>query len=196
MLTTNNWWKQILPKNLYDRIRSFLLYAPTDYSMLWQVPPQMHVGNEVERIKGYRYPAPGSRVGASVPVRESPDHVFDIKHYGRDYRNLPSGNEIFINSSTKPTLSAPVVPKIGSPGQKNPAVALYDPSGLRTTMTANWPALEKSLAENATPNHLVKPEWENHLAEIWEECDRKGIPRAPGRLFYKIAPEGYTEIKW
>ena len=74
--------------NLYFQIRSFLLYRPNDPFNLWQQPPQRVTPGNVERIKGYRYPAPGSRPGAAVPTRFSEDEVYDIKHYARDPRNL------------------------------------------------------------------------------------------------------------
>ena len=43
----------------------------------------------VDRIQGFRYPAPGSRHGARIPIRETVDDVYDIKEYTRDPRNLP-----------------------------------------------------------------------------------------------------------
>jgi len=42
----------------------------------------------VERIKGFRYPAPGSRPHANIPIRESEDGVYDVKYYSRDPRNV------------------------------------------------------------------------------------------------------------
>ena len=41
---------------------------------------------KVERIKGYRYPAPGSREAARVPRVENSDEVFDTKYYSRATR--------------------------------------------------------------------------------------------------------------
>ena len=41
-----------------------------------------------------------------------------------------------------------------SPGTKNAAVMEYDPSGLRSTMTATWGALDKAVIANAAPDHL------------------------------------------
>ena len=43
---------------------------------------------KVERIKGYRYPAPGSREAARVPRVENTDEVFDTKYYSRDRLNF------------------------------------------------------------------------------------------------------------
>mmetsp|Transcript_35272 Transcript_35272/g.35931 ORF Transcript_35272/g.35931 Transcript_35272/m.35931 type:complete len:197 (+) Transcript_35272:48-638(+) len=196
MLTTRAFWEKYLSKATVDRIRRVILYKPDDPYNLWQMPPAQVPDDEVERIKGFRYPAPGSRVGARVPIRENEEQVYDIKHYSRDSRNLQKTDELYINASSKPTLTAPLVPRIGSPGSKNPAVESYDPSGLRTTMTANWASLDKALAENAAPNHLVTPEWEKDIEKIWAECDRKGIPRVVGRRMYNSAPASYNEIRW
>lgn len=150
----------------------------------------------VERIQGYRYPAPGSRTGARVPIRDSKDDVYDIKHYSRDPRNVKPDEETFINSATKPSLLAPVVPQIGSPGNKNPAVLRYDPSGLRSSMTANWAALEASLEKRAIPNHLPGPEWFKDLKAIEADCEKKGIPYVAGRRYAGKSSSNYTEVRW
>jgi hypothetical protein len=50
----------------------------------------MHVeGLNVDRIKGYRYPAPGSRHGAKVPMRDHSDQLYDTTYAPHDPRNLP-----------------------------------------------------------------------------------------------------------
>lgn len=41
---------------------------------------------------------------------------------------------------------------------QNPDVFRYDPTGLRSTMTANWTSLARSL-DAARPNHLPRPAW-------------------------------------
>jgi hypothetical protein len=50
----------------------------------------MEVNFPVERIKGFRFPAPGSRTGARIPTRESADQIYDTGYYYRDPRNLKS----------------------------------------------------------------------------------------------------------
>jgi len=55
---------------------------------LMQQVPQREKISSVERIKGYRYPAPGSITGARVPNREREDDIYDTKHFSRDPRNL------------------------------------------------------------------------------------------------------------
>jgi len=175
-----------------------VLFRAEDPNGLIQVLPQREANvSGVERIKGYRYPAPGSRTGARVPIRESEEDVYDIKHYSRDPRNVKPDEETFINSAAKPSLFSPKVAQIGSPGNKNPAVLRYDPSGLRSSMSANWAALDKSLAARAVPNHLPSPVWFKELKDIEAECEKKGIPYVAGKR-YDVGKmsRNYNEVRW
>ena len=63
--------------------------------MAQQVPPR-HRTVDVERIEGFRYPSPGSRPAARVPIRES-DEVYDTKQFTRDPRNVPRDVSIVIS---------------------------------------------------------------------------------------------------
>lgn len=56
---------------------------------------------------------------------------------------------------------------------QNPAVMAYDPTGLRTTMTASWESLEKELQKSA-PTQLVHSFWQNQEEQIIAECEAKG----------------------
>lgn len=100
-----------------------------------------------------------------------------------------------IHTTGGPVLISSNAPRIGSPGQKNPAVESYDPSGLRSSMTATWTQLDKSLEANR-PTHLVRPWWAQHIEKIHEECDRKGIPRVPGKNDFSGLPKEYYELRW
>lgn len=85
----------------------------------------------------------------------------------------------------------------GSVGNtKHPAVSRYDPSGLRTSMTASWPELNKALAVEASPDHLPMPEWWPKLKEIEAECEAKGIPYVEGRRYRYAKTSNYTEERW
>ena len=70
-------------------MRAAILYRAEDPNDLLQILPPRVNTTTVERIQGYRYPAPGSRVGARVPIRDSSDDLYDTNHYIRDPRNLP-----------------------------------------------------------------------------------------------------------
>jgi hypothetical protein len=43
---------------------------------------------KVERIQGFRYPAPGSRGNPQIPLRESSDDIYNTQFYTRDSRNI------------------------------------------------------------------------------------------------------------
>ena len=161
-----------------------------------QVLPQRDVGREVERIQGFRYPAPGSRTPGSVPVRESEDAVYNVNFYSRDSRNVPSEEQIFYNSKAKPTLVDSTVPHEGSPGSKNPAVLAYDPSGLRSTMTATWSELDKAIQLNATPDHLPQPFWYKQKMDIDATREKKGLPPAVGKRYPFQIPDKYYQLRW
>lgn len=174
-----------------------LVYRPDDHAKLAQQLPQMKQNLNVERIKGYRYPSPGSQVGARVPLRDHSDNIYDIQEYTRDPRNLKPDEEILLNSGKNPTLIAPKRFEQGSPGNKNPAVLRYDPTGLRSTMSATWPELNKAIIINAEPNHLPSPEWYNDIEAIEKECERKGIPYVGGRRFkYASHTDNFNEVRW
>ena len=73
--------------------------------------------------------------------------------------------------------------KAGSPGMKNPAVARYDPTGLRSTMTASWKELDAALLKNAEPDHFPDPVWVTEIDKLNEECERKGLPYRLGKRY-------------
>jgi hypothetical protein len=80
---------------------------------------------------------------------------------------------------------------------KIPAVAQYDPTGLRTTMTANWPVLEKAVLENALPDHLPAPEWLNSMEEINKRRLERGLPLGLGREYpMKSMSPNYNKVRW
>jgi hypothetical protein len=174
-----------------------LVFRPDDPAKLSQILPQMKQNVNVDRIKGFRHPSPGSQQGTRIPLRENSDNIYDIQEYTRDPRNLPPDEETLLNSGKNPTLIAPKRFEQGSPGNKNPAVLRYDPSGLRSTMSATWPELNKAVDANAKPNHLPVPEWFNDIDAIEKECERKGIPYVAGRRFkYASQTSNFNEVRW
>ena len=69
--------------------RNAILYRAEDPNNLHQVLPQKVVTVPVDRIKGYRFPAPGSRTGAKIPARDSEDDIYDTGFFKKDPRLLP-----------------------------------------------------------------------------------------------------------
>ena len=85
---TTKWLQTVIPKSVFERTKAMLVFRPEDPINLWQQTPRFETGSTVERIKGYRYPAPGSIHRSRVPVRDSEDEVYDIKSYPRNPNNI------------------------------------------------------------------------------------------------------------
>jgi hypothetical protein len=203
-MSTSKFLQKILPRSIYLRLKEMVVFRPEDPQNLIQVLPRFQQNVDVARIKGYRYPAPGSQdaAAAAVPVREHPDQTYDNKLYARDSRNMALDQVTTINA-TKPVTLEPRGQygdrTYGQEGKyKNPAVTKYDPTGLRATMNATWGAMDASLAEHAAPNHLVLPEWYKDQAAIEKECERKGIPYVEGRPYHATLTRSrnYNQVRW
>ena len=70
-----------------NQIRAAIIFRPEDPHNLSQVLPPRANPTSVERIKGFRFPSPGSRTGARIPTRDS-DELYDTGYFKRDPRNL------------------------------------------------------------------------------------------------------------
>lgn len=69
-------------------MRGILVFRPDDPLQLSQVAPQFKVDNSgVDRIKGHRYPAPGSQEQPTIPTRTK-DQLFDVTFHTRDSRRI------------------------------------------------------------------------------------------------------------
>lgn len=178
-------------------MRRVLVYRPDDPNNLLQQWPQKDYNAGIERIQGYRYPAPGSRPEAHIPTK-SDDEFFDTKKYSHDPRNVKTTDHTYINMKEPFLIDENALERKGSQNRKeNPAVMSYDPTGLRATVTATWAALDAAIEKNAVPDHLPHPEWEKDAEKIANECIRKGIPIRIGRRPRLTASSGdYNKIKW
>ena len=85
---TTKFLQRVLPKNVYSKMKEMLVYRPNDPINLLQQTPQFKTNATVERIKGYRFPAPGSTHIASSPMRDDEDSVYDTMHYPRSPENI------------------------------------------------------------------------------------------------------------
>ena len=105
-------------------------------------------------------------------------------------------------AGTKPVLSNPPSEfgdRNGADGRfANPAVAKYDPSGLRASMSATWPAMDKALDETGKGKHMPMANYEEIQTALDEESEKKGIPYTTGRLYKPSStrPKNYTDVRW
>lgn len=83
-------------------------------------------------------------------------------------------------------------------GKRKITLLPYDPTGLRTTKTATWEALDKVLAANCKPDHLPYFWWEDQEDQVQKEREAKGLPPAVGkyRSFRGEVTANYLEAKW
>ena len=129
-----------LPKNVAKWIDG-LQFRPGKPSDMEPSPLATQKLAGVDRIQGYRSPAPGSRPAPRVPRLENSDEVFDTKYYHRDTRRMPRNHIIYYNKKylnddqVKAITDGANEPNLdwGSSGKfGNPAVKTYDDSGLRS----------------------------------------------------------------
>lgn len=190
----NNFLKKVLPPSAYQKVRQAFLFRPEDPNMMHQMLPPRFNPTSVDRIQGFRFPSPGSRIGARVPIVENSDQIYDTNQYVRDPSNIKRQEEILVNSH-KPVEMLLDPPRVHSQNKRKINKLVYDESGLRTTKTANWDDLEAAL-KAIEPNHLPQAEWYDDMEAIYAECDRKGIPYVPGRKFKAAMSDNFNKVRW
>lgn len=196
-IPVQSWIKKLMPASIYEKIRAALIYAPNDPHNLHQVLPPNVNPTSVERIKGFRYPSPGSRGrDASIPTREAHESIYDTSYYIKDPRNLPKNDITILNSHKEKLLISQENPRKASHGKRKISLLPYDPSGLKTPKTVTWEALDKVLLANATPNHLPGPEWEKDIENMLANAKRKGLPVPVGRRTKVEYGPNYNTLKW
>lgn len=162
---------------LWQRVREFMLFQP-DYK------GYETYANKSRSGQGYRYPSPGSQgKDAFVPTAESTDDLYNIQFYTKDTQN--NYVDPVLVTDVEGNLRVPASEQAeatvgGSPGNKNPAVLRYDPTGTRSAMTTTWDAMNAQL-EEALPDHLPTPWWARKGVDLVAEAKTKGIPVAPGK---------------
>ncbi len=185
------------PKGTFmDRLKAFFVFAPD--SPVYET----YVG-KTKGAQGYRYPSPASySKGKLTPFRNNTDENYNTQQYTRDNYAIADQQPFIVAGSPKvlsemEKLQFPTVgqeqPEESSPGNKNPAVLAYDPTGTRSAMSATWDAMNTEL-EKVVPTHLPT-QWHARAGvdlDAW--CSDRNIPPRPG------APAKWTKIpthgKW
>jgi hypothetical protein len=85
--------------------------------------------------------------------------------------------------------------RLPSHGKRQITLLPYDPSGLRTTKTTTWAAVDKVL-DTHKPDHLPVPFWWKNLDEIIAERERKGLPPPLGKRYSAKMSANYNQVKW
>jgi hypothetical protein len=183
MVKVTDFIKKFVPKQVWEKARNAVLYRAEDPNQMMQVMPQKMNTTGVERIQGYRFPAPGSRAGAHVPEVENEDDIYDIGFSKRNNLLVNRGDSYTINSSKGPVTVDMDKPRPLTHGKRKITLLPYDPSGLRTTKTITWESLDKVLAKNAAPDHLPKPAWWADRFEMVRIAEAKGLPTPMGKRY-------------
>ena len=143
----------------------------------------------------YRYPAPGSQPQAFVPGQENDDLLYDTKYYTRDSRRHPEPAFVISGPKTpKPFIAnSEPLPLLGSPGNNNPDVLKYDPTGLRSAMSTTNDQHREAILK-VRPTHLPQPSWLKDQGSILKDLKAKGLPPVPGKPHHWDMPfDTYTD---
>ncbi|OQR99301.1 hypothetical protein ACHHYP_07113 [Achlya hypogyna] len=151
--------------------------------------------------QNFRYPAPVSAPKqAHVPSTESKKNIYSTQYYTRDVRRYKKWNkaEVGIHPSLglAPPAELPAGTFLGSPGNKNPAVLAYDPTGTRSAMSTTFAARDALIESLAEDSHLVRMEWEPFQEEILAKCEEDNTPPVPGRPYPWNMPNRSRIARW
>lgn len=176
---------------IWEKIGPYIVLDPKHtYSYLMKTrnnkPAGPYGGNLTDGSTraAYRFPAPGNLDHPAIPDKTS-NRNYEITHYTRDTTRTAEPITILrVDPSRPAAIETQEFVQItdGSAGNKNSDVLNYDPSGLRTTMTASHEALQASLAA-LQPNHLPESAWAGDAEAIIQEYTKKGLPPVPGKDF-------------
>lgn len=208
----------------FQQIRKATLFRPEDPNKLLQVLPPVWQHHEVARIKGFRSPSPGSQVAPSVPIRESSDDIYNTNYYFRNPRNLKTGvciahcqfavekkmilmivagfiffvqDTTFLDTGKKTYLIGEDKPNLPTAYKRKINLLPYDPSGLRTTKTTTWDAVNQVLEKRVVVNHLPNPIWAKEADAIDAAREKKGLPPAVGKPYkFAYASKNYNQVRW
>ena len=91
MMPWNGWFSRLLKDKLgderYTALSNWAQFRPDDPHGLIGVPEHARTTTEgVPRIKGFRYPAPGSRPAVEIPTADLDSDPYNINYYSKDTR--------------------------------------------------------------------------------------------------------------
>jgi len=192
--------KYISEENI-TKLKNMFFYRPNDTHDFHQIPPANMKMPGVERITGYRYPAPGSQKLANIPTLEDEDRKYDIKYFSRDTRRYghldEEGNSMRIEDvwgeKSKELSLLDTTADRGSPGTHYTAATVkeYDPTGLRSAMTATHAEAYKARRAHM-PTHNVWYAWEKKAGALEKLCEENAefpfLPPVPGMNVEEDAP--------
>jgi hypothetical protein len=171
--------EKVLSEKQFATFRNTFFFMPDAIYDLWQSPkPAEKIpisATDPNITHMYRYPSPGSQKPTVQPEFANGEDPYDTNYFKRDTRRRYEYSELRnrenellklgLMDENDPNVQAELAnvsagPK-SSPGNKGKFATGptdFDPTGLRSTMSANWQALESSL-DSHMPDHLPTPVW-------------------------------------
>jgi hypothetical protein len=104
-------------------------------------------------------------------------------------------NVVTWNTSNGPLQYSTDDPRTPTHGKRKISLLPFDPTGLRTTKTVTWEAVNTALASHE-PDHLPHYEWESRIEQIQAERERKGLPPAMGKRYNAVMSANYNRVRW
>ena len=164
-----------LGEDYYKKYRETIFYEPDDDHDLHQMyTPTTKINiskDDPSKTAMFRHPSPGSQDPVNIPTHDLGTDPFDAGFYKKDTGRRYTGDYAYPNQNLE-KIKLELMPKDdpdveelakeieagpqSSPGNKGrfaTGPTDFDPTGLRASMSANWPELEKSLDAHM-PDHV------------------------------------------
>lgn len=104
---------------------------------------------------------------------------------------------VLLNTNKQSQLIEGDKPNLPSAYKRKINLLPYDPSGLRTTKTTTWEAIQPILQKRAVTNHCPEPAWAKEADSIISDREKKGLPPAVGKPYkFKRVSDNYTAVRW
>jgi hypothetical protein len=202
------WLKETVGEERFAKFRSTLFFDPNDIYDLVQ-SPDMSKDIPISKTDPtithrYRTPSPGSQAPARVPEFEANEDPYDTGYFKKDTRRRylseelgnpevekiklelmdPTGNNELVREEVAKIEAGPISSQ-GNKGMFATGPTSFDPTGLRSTMSVSWTALEKSLDEHM-PDHLPTPVWVGQEHEIVAWHNQRKLPVPVGGYYQAL----------
>lgn len=197
----------LLPQSWQHKLRATFMLNTDDQELIPKGSPLPKKGELAPH--GFRSPSPGVIREVNIPKFDykidengEVDHepLYNNAYYVRDTaRNCVEKPLRMVNPALIDTMVIVPNPRgnpsNSSPGSKNPDVLAWDPTGLRTSMTATNEALEISIASHM-PDHLPTPQWHKDAEQIMAKWEKDGTHPVMGRGLRMKEPDNFRVFRW
>lgn len=202
------WLKETVGDEKFAKFRSTFFFEPNDIYDLSQSPdlskPIPVSKTDPTITHRYRTPSPGSQAPARIPEFEADEDPYDTGYFKKDTRRRylteelgnpeveklklslmdPTGNNELVQEEVAKIEAGPISSQ-GNKGVFATGPSNFDPTGLRSTMSVSWTALEKSLDDHM-PDHLPTPVWVGQEHEIVAWHNQRKLPVPVGGYYQAL----------